>query len=132
MNTKSVVVRSVGVLLALLVFVALPAPLLAEVCGTCHDPQCELYYGSGTSLYLELETDCPSAATIFYTKTVNQPNNVDPTHSGATPGYLTYSCPNGTMIPIPYGSTIYIRMLAYKNGLVDSGVTACDQHNPNW
>jgi|ERR1043166_1858311 hypothetical protein len=131
MNTKSIVVRSIGVLLALLVFTALPAPLLAEVCGTCHEPQCGLYYGSGTNLYLELETDCPTAATIFYTKTINTPNNTDPCHVGANPCVGTYSCPNGTLLSIPYGSTMYIRALAYKSGLVDSGVTACDQHNPN-
>jgi len=133
MKTKSAVVRSIGVLLALLVFIALPSPLLAEVCGTCYEPQCGLYYGPPKVLYLELETECPSAATIFYTKTINTPNNTAPCHNGpdACPGSGTYSCPNGTLISIPYGSTIYIQALAYKSGLNDSGVTACDQHNPN-
>jgi hypothetical protein len=132
MKTKSALLRSIGVLMALLVFVALPNSVLANPCGgPPHDPYCELYYGTGTNLFLELGTDCPTGATIFYTRTTNQPNYVDPTHSGTTPGYLTYSCPIGTKIPIPYGSTIYIRALAWRVEFGDSGVTACDQHNPN-
>jgi hypothetical protein len=130
MKTKSAVVRSIGVLVALLVFVSLPTSLLA-VCYPAHDPQCGLYYGPPKVLYLELETDCPANATIFYTMTINQPNNTDPCHNGATPCSGTYSCPNGTLISIPYGSTIYIRALAWRSDTVDSGVTACDQHNPN-
>lgn len=131
MKTKSALLRSIGVLLALLVFAALPNSVLGELCDPAHDPYCEVVYGHGTTLYLKLITDCPTAATIFYTRTFNTPNTVDPTHSGATPGYLTYSVPNGTLIPIPYGSTIYIRMLAWKLNMGESGIVDCSQSNPN-
>lgn len=117
--------------MALLVFVALPSSVLANPCGTPCDPYCELYYGTGTNLFLELETESPANAIIFYTKTFNQPNTVDPTHTGSTPNSGTFSCANGTLIPIPYGSTMYIRAIAWRSDLGDSGVTACDQHNPN-
>jgi hypothetical protein len=131
MKTKSILVRSIGALLALIVFVSLPTTLLAIVCTPAYDPYCELYYGTGTNLFLELGTDCPTGATIFYTKTINQYNSTDPTHTGTTPGPSTYSCAIGTKIGIPYGSTIYIRSLAWRSDTIDSGVTACEQHNPN-
>ena len=131
MKTRPALLRSIGVLMALLL-VALPNSILATPCPGCCEPYCELYYGTGNNLYLELETEYPSDATIFYTKTINQYNYDDPCHNGSTPCSGTYSCPNGTLIPVPYGSTIYIRALAYKSGLDDSPVTACEQHNPNW
>jgi hypothetical protein len=132
MKTKSALVRSIGVLLALLVFVSLPTSLLA-LCST-HDPVCKLYYGIGHNLFLELETDCPpSDVTIFYISSEDQPipDNSNPCHSGATPCTGTSWVANGTKVSIPYGHTLYIRMLAWRSDTGDSGIVDCDQHNPN-
>ena len=131
MKTRPTLLRSIGVLMALLVFAALPNSVLATPCETCCAPACELYYGGGNNLYLELETSYPSDATIFFTKTINTPNTTDPTHTGTSPGPGTYSCANGCLVPIPYNSTIYIRALAWRSDRGDSPITACDQHNPN-
>lgn len=139
MKTQSALLRPLGVLLALLVFTALPNSVLGELCDPAHTPYCQLYYGQGTLLYLELETDCPTAATIFYTITYNTPNSNDPCHYDNSPtvcppsetGYTTYSVPNGTYIGVPYGQTVYIRMLAWKLNMKDSEIESCEQHNPN-
>ena len=131
MNTKSVLLRSLGVLLALLVYVALPSSVLADH-GPCDDVYIELYYGTGTDLALELSVDNPTGATIFYTMTLNQPDNTDPTHNGATPGTGTSYFASGSKLHIPYGQTLYVRAIAWKSGWEDSvNVSAEDQHNPN-
>lgn len=139
MKTKSSLLPSIGVILALLVFAALPNSVLAERCNPAYEPQCSLEYGQGTLLYLELETECPTAATIFYTITYNTPNYDDPCHyaNSATvcppsvTGYTTYSAPNGSYVGVPYGQTVFINMLAWKLNMDDSGITKCEQHNPN-
>ena len=134
MKTKSPLFRSIGVLLALLMFVALPSSLTAS-CLTCCTPYCEFYYGSGgwETNYFELETGWPSDAWIFYTKTVNTGNPNDPCHVNGTPctnvGYTTYKVPNGAHIPLAYGIT-YIRVLAWRSDRGNSPIAACDQQNP--
>ncbi len=133
MNTKSVLVRSIGALLALLMFVSLPGFVLAAPCpGTC-DPACELYYGTGTQLFLELETIYPSNATIFFISSTQPiPPNTNPCHDpNGNPCPGTSAVANGTKVPIPYGHTLYIRMLAWRIDKGDSGIVDCDQHNPN-
>jgi hypothetical protein len=134
MNTKSVLVRSIGVLLALLVFVSLPTSILASPCpGTC-DPACELYYGTGHNLSLELETIYPSNATIFFISSVDQPipATSNPCHdANGVPCQGTSAVANGTQVPIPYGHTLYIKMLAWRIDKGDSGIVECEQHNPN-
>jgi hypothetical protein len=132
MNTKSPLVRSIGVLLALLVFVSLPTTLLA-ICGYADEVYCELYYGTGTNLSLELGADNPSGLTIYYTSGIDHPPTVDPTYNGITgaPGPGTSTCAPGTKIPIPYGHTLYIRALAWKYCWPPASITSCDQHNPN-
>jgi hypothetical protein len=132
MKTKSMLVRSIGALLALLVLTALPTSLLA-VCYTA-DPVCELYYGTGHNLFLELESDCPpSGVIIFYISSIDQPipGNINPCHNGVTPCSGTSWVANGTKLSIPYGHTLYIRMLAWRSDSGDSGIVDCDQHNPN-
>jgi hypothetical protein len=131
MKTRPTLRRSLGVLLALLVFTALPNATLGELCDPAHKPYCELEYGHGTLLYLELATDCPTAATIFYTITYNTPNYNTPCHNGATPCSGTYALPNHSYVGVPYGQTVYINMLAWKLNMQDSEVTSCEQHNPN-
>jgi hypothetical protein len=130
MKTKSVLVRSIGALLALLVFISLPSSALAD--NTCSDVGFELYYGTGTDLALELECDNPTDATIFYTVTFNQENNYPPLHTDTTCGAHTSKFANGSKIHIPYGSTIYINAIAWKSGWRDSAnVSSAEQHNPN-
>lgn len=132
MKTKSVLVRSIGALLALLVFVSLPSSVLAI--PFCDDVTIELYYGTGNDLALELECANPTGATIFYTVTFNTPNNYIPTHTGTTCGPHTSKFASGSKIHIPYGSTIYINAIAWKAGSwADSeNVSSAEQHNPNW
>lgn len=130
MKTRPALLRSIGVFLALLVFIALPNSVLGELCDPAYDPYCELVYSPGNNYYLKLKTDCPTAATIFFTKTVNTPNTVDPTHTGATPGYLTYSVPNGTLIAIQYASSVHIRMLAWKLNMGDSKIVDYEYNGP--
>ncbi len=137
MKTRPALIRSLGVLLALLVFAALPNSVLGELCDPAFTPYCELEYGHGTLLYLEIGTDCPTAATIFYTITYNQPNTNDPCHLSNSPtvctntGYTTFSASNHSYIGVPYGQTVYIRMIAWKLNMGDSDLETCEQHNPN-
>ena len=131
MKIKSALLRSIGALVALLVFVALPNSVLADN-GPCDDVYFELYYGTGTDLALEVVVDNPTGATIFYTVTFNHLNTTDPTHSGATPGTGTSYFASGSKIHIPYGQTLYIRAIAWKSGWQDSvDVTSAEQPNPN-
>ncbi len=125
MKTKSVLLRSVSVVLALLVFVALPSSTLA-VCSPAHDVAFYVEYGPGTTLYLDMETDCPPTATIFYTT-----NGATPTHIGPIPGPSTAAVPNGTGLSVPYGTTVCVKALAWRSGSADSGVTQACQHNPD-
>jgi|GEM_PF-6158929 len=131
MKTKSALVRSIGVLLALLVFVSLPSSVLADN-GPCDDVYFELYYGIGHDLALEVSVDNPTGATIFYTVTFNTYNNYTPTHSGTTPGPHTSYFASGSKIHIPYGSTMYINAIAWKSTWSDSvDVSSAEQPNPN-
>lgn len=80
MKTKTALLRSFSVLLALLVFAALPNSVLAT-CSPCHDPTFTLVPGAGNQLSVQIDCDCPPGATIFYR--LNSASN--PTHSDATP-----------------------------------------------
>jgi hypothetical protein len=131
MKTKSMLVRSIGALLALLVFVSLPSSLLAVPFSD--DVIYELYYGIDTDLALELVCPNPTGATIFYTVTFNQENNYTPTHTGTTCGPHTSKFASGSKLHIPFGSTMYVNAIAWKAvGYGDSEhVTSAEQHNPN-
>ena len=127
MKTKFSVFRSIGVLLALLVLVALPNTLAAP-CQTCCAPTCSFYFG--TPNYLVLETTYPSNASIFYTIRVNQPNTTDPTHDAAgNPTGSTFKVPNGTHIQLAQGES-HLRMLAWRSDRGDSPIATCSQQNP--
>jgi len=132
MKIKSALVRSIGAVLALLVFASLPTSLLA-ICGYPDDVSCELYYGIGHNLSLELVAENPSGLTIYYTYGINTPPTNDPTydHQTGAPGPGTYTCASGTKIGIPYGSTLFIRALAQKSCWPPVNITSCEQHNPN-
>lgn len=122
MKTKSVLLRSVSVVLALLVLVS----STLAVCSPAHDVAFYVEYGPGTTLYLVMETDCPPTATIFYTT-----NGATPTHIGPIPGPSTGAVSNGTGLPVPYGTTVCVKALAWRSGSADSGVTSWCQHNPD-
>lgn len=137
MKRNSPLLRSIGAVLALLMFAALPSSL-AGLCAHPCDPTCDFYYGIGdwTTNTEELETTYPSNAWIFYTKTVGTANNNDPCHDASgTPcpysqtGYYTYKVINGARVGLAYGIT-YLRMVAWRSDLGDSSVVACDQQNP--
>jgi len=133
MKTKSPLVRSIGALLALLVLVALPSSVLASPCENICDPICELYYGTGHNLSLEVESIYPANTTIFFISSLDQPlpANSLPCHVGTNPCPGTVAVPSGTKVPIQYGHTLYIRSIAWRSDKGDSGVSDCDQHNPN-
>jgi hypothetical protein len=127
MKTKSSLFRSIGVLLALLVFVALPNSLAAP-CETCCEPGWEFYYGSPN--YVELETTYPSNASIFYTLTFNG-TNTDPCHNAAgDPCAGTYKVANGTHVGLTWGRESFFRMLAWRIDKGDSDIVAFSQQNP--
>jgi len=132
MKIQSPLLRSIGALLALLVLVAFPPSAWADH-GPCDDPYCELYYGTGHDLSLELGTDNPTGATIFYITSIDQPipSNVNPCHNGVTPCQGTGAVISGSKISIPYGHTLWVKMIAWKATWQDSGVVECEQHNPN-
>jgi hypothetical protein len=139
MKTRPALLRSIGVLLALLMFTALPNSVLGELCDPAYTPYCQLYYGHGTLLYLKVATDCPTAATIFYTITYNTPNSNVPCHEENSPtvcppsqtGYTTFSGPNGVYISVPYMQTVYVNAIAWKLNMKDSEMASCEQPNPN-
>jgi hypothetical protein len=130
MKTQSLPFRSFGVLVALLMFVS---TAFAVPCYPSYDPYCELYYGTGNQLFLELETECPTWATLFVKTAIDSGYPAgDPCHVGATPCAGTSALANGTKLSIPYGHTLYVKVLAWSSSTGDSGITTCDQHNPNW
>lgn len=128
MKTKSSLFRSIGVLLALLAFGALPNSLAAP-CQNCCAPNWEFYYDSGGN-YVELETIYPSNASIFYTLTFNG-TNADPCHDSAgTPCAGTYKVANGSHVILTYGRESFFRMLAWRIDKGDSPIVAFSQQNP--
>jgi hypothetical protein len=132
MNTKSILVRSIGVLQALLVFVSLPVLTARANMGTCDDVVIYWEYGTGTNIYFELTVANPTGATIFFTTTLDDPNVPDPTHNFANPTGTTLVGVNGTRVPIDLGHTRYIKAIAWKSSWAQSPHISCgNQHNPN-
>jgi hypothetical protein len=129
MKTKCTLIRAIGVLLALLVFISLPTSILASPCEGCCAPDWEFYYSSGGN-NVELETIYPTNASIFYTLTLNG-TNTDPCHDGAgNPCLGTYKVANGSHIILAYGHESYFRMLAWRSDKGDSPIVAFSQQNP--
>jgi hypothetical protein len=113
MKTKSPLFRSIGALLALLVFVTLPSSTALANCGQCADVSVYYEYDGPTGIQVVMYVASPSGATIFYTT-----NGSNPTHTGATPDTNTmiYYGP----IPIPYGQCRNFRARAWKYCYYDS------------
>ncbi len=113
MKTKSPLFRSIGALLALLVFVTLPSSTALANCGQCADVEVYYEYAGPTGIQVEMVCKYPAGAIIFYTT-----DGSTPTHSGSTPGANTfiYSGP----IPVPYWHCIHIKARAWKYCYYDS------------
>jgi hypothetical protein len=132
MKTQSLL-RSLGaLLLALLVFVALPSPTAVASNGQCGDVEIYWEYGTGTQIYYELHVYNPSDCVIYVTTSINNPNFPNPSRSGTTPISPTFTVSHGSQIQIPYGFTMYIKAFAYKAGWTQSvNLSYEEQHNPN-
>lgn len=114
-----IVPSSIGILLAVLVFVAFPS-------SSARADQCAVVEYEETGLccshpiYVSLST-ATSGATIFVTwRTDFPPGN--PTHNGSSPTGST-SIWVGPYFQVPPGGRLYIKALAYKAGFTDSAVT---------
>ena len=130
MKTKSALLPSIGALLALLVFVALPSSTARAAQGQCPDVDIYWVYAGGNQIYFEVEVG--SGCDIYVTNSINNPNFAYPSRSGATPIYPTIKVASGSTFYIPYGSTMYIRAFAFKPLWAQSvNLSSDEQHNPN-
>jgi hypothetical protein len=129
MKTKSALLRSIGVLLALLVFVAFPSSPARANCGQCDDVEFGLSYGSGTQLFIELICEYPTGADIYLTTNGNDPI-INP---DGTPGASTLKVPSGTKLPVPYNTTVHVKAIADKGycWYQSINITEIYQHNPD-
>jgi len=132
MKTRFSLLRSIGaLLLALLVFVALPSSTARASLGQCGDVEIYWVYAGSNQIYFDLDVE-PSDCVIYLTTTINNPTIVDPSRSGATPISPTSTCASGSHIYIPYGTTMRIKAFAWKSGWTQSAnITFAEQHNPN-
>jgi hypothetical protein len=108
---------SIGILLAVLVFVAFPS-------SSARATQCDVVEFDETgytpnTIYVSLST-ATSGATIFVKWSTTAPVG-DPTHNGGT-GTNGTSVWVGPNFVVPYHSRLYIKALAYKEGFTDSAV----------
>lgn len=114
MKTKSPLFRSIGALLALLVFATLPSSTALANCGQSDDVSIYYEYEGPTGIQVEMECDYPAGVIIFFTT-----NGTNPTHdSSGNPGSGTsiYYGP----IPIAYLQCKTFRARAWKSCYYDS------------
>jgi len=110
---------SIGILLAVLVFVAFPS-------SSARATQCDVVEFEETgeccrdNIYVSLST-ATSGATIFVTWSQWAPPG-NPTHNGSTPTGTT-STWVGPNFVVPPGGRLDIKAIAYKAGFTDSVVT---------
>lgn len=112
---------SIGVFLALLVFVAFPSSSALAA------PKCKIVefstYGYGGYINVSMTTATPSPYIIFYTT-----NGAAPTHNGPTPTGSTHIFTS--YVEVDYGTEVYFRALAYKaSPYIDSDITDLDVCN---
>ena len=130
MKTKSALLPSIGALLALLLFVALPSSTARASQGQCGDVDIYWVYAGGNQIYFEVEVG--DGCDIYVTTSINNPNFPWPSRSGATPISPTVKVASESRFYIPYNSTMYIRAFAYKPAWTQSvNTTSDEQHNPN-
>jgi hypothetical protein len=131
MKTKSALIHSAGALLVLLVFIALPSSPARASQGQCGDVDIYWEYGGMNQIFFELEVE-PSDCVLYVTTTIDNPNIVDPSRSGATPISPTFTCSSGSTFYIPYGHTMRIKAFAWKANWTQSvNISSDEQHNPN-
>lgn len=119
---KSILPHSIGVLLALLVFVAFPSAsaLAAPKC----DPVTFSQNSPGVPINVFMASITPTPFIIFYTTDTSAP-----THSGSTPTGTTHIYTGS--VAVGPGATVYFRALAYKaSPYVDSIITDYEVFNP--
>ena len=141
MKTESPMFRSLGVLVAVLMFIALPSSTVLASCGQTADVDVEWYYDAGTAMHFELEVANPTGTNIYYTVTLGDTNVPDdPTFdpgTGAPTGstLVCYNCTSGRDIPIPYKDTLNVKAIAWKTGIPchypSVNISSGSQHNPN-
>jgi len=130
MKTRSARLHSLCILLALLVFIVVPCST-ARAKWQCSDVDISWEYGGGNQIYYVLEVT-PSDCTIFVTTSIDNPSFPDPSRSGPTPIYPTFTVSSGSTIYIPYGHTMYIKAFGWKAFWAQSpNISAFEQHNPN-
>jgi hypothetical protein len=110
---------SIGILLAVLAFVAFPSSsALADQCAVVEFEETGLCCSH--PIYVTLST-ATSGATIFVTSSTTYPP-ADPTHNGSTPTGTTSVWGGGSFVVGP-GGRLHIKAIAYKAGFTDSAVT---------
>jgi hypothetical protein len=127
MKTKSPLLTSIGAL-ALFVLVAFPSSSARASQGQCGDVDFEPYYFPWVILELTVE---PEDCVIYYTTTLDDPNIVDPSRSGATPIAPTLTCPSSTTFSTPSGKIRRMKAFAWKPGWAQSvNITFTQVHYP--
>jgi len=128
MKTKSALLRSIGALVALLMFVAFPGSPAWANCGQCDDVEFGLS-GYGTLLFVEVICEHPTGADIYFTTNGNNPI-INP---DGTPGASTLKVASGTNIPVDYGTTLHVKAIADKGSCwyQSINITEIYQHNPD-
>jgi hypothetical protein len=110
---------SIGILLAVLVFVAFPSSsALADQCAVVEFE--ETGFCCIHPIHVSLST-ATSGAIIFVTYNATYPP-ADPTHNGSTPTGTT-SIWGGGYFTVGPGGRLDIKAIAYKAGFTDSAVT---------
>lgn len=136
MKTKSPLFRSIGVLMALLVLLALPSSTALANCGQCADVDVGWEYGGPTGIYFELSVANPTGANIYYTTCLDSNPCVDPTWDPVTfvptgTTMVCYSCTTRDVI-VPYGHEMTIRARAGKYCYYQSvNISSDTVQNPN-
>lgn len=115
---------AMGLLLALLAFIALPKHSALANLGYCNLP--DIYYeyaGSDIAVEMESETQNNYPCIVFYTT-----DQSTPTHVGETPTGTTIRYYGAILIPPQHG--VSFKALGYKANYSDSGVVAEYISNP--
>ena len=112
--------HSIGMLLALLVFVAFPTS--SALAAPCEPVYFEEEGDISTTIYVSMFTDTPGATIFFKSSPWAPPGN--PTHSGSTPGAGTQVYNPMYPFVVMSNTNMYFKAIAWKDGVcTDSVVT---------
>ncbi len=116
---------AMGLLLALLAFVALPKHSALANLGYCQNPDFYYeYYYSDIAVEIESVTQNKLDCIVFYTT-----DGTNPVHNGDQPGNTSTSRYYGAILVGP-NQTVSFKALGYKADYTDSGVVTYIQRNP--